>query len=262
MTAIVNGMVLSKLRAFDSGFLIFSDYARGSIRLGCLMEIPTLHVFTHDSIGVGEDGPTHQPVEQLMSLRDIPHMVVIRPADANEVAEAWRVFLQEKKSPITLALTRQSVPTLDRTKYAPAAGLQHGAYILSDAGGQPDIILIGTGSELQWCVEAGEKLKAEGVKVRLISMPSWELFERQPREYRELVLPPSVRKRLSVEAGVTLGWQKYVGLDGASIGQDRFGESAPVKDLMNHFGFTAENVYKTAKMLLVEQPKAATSPVH
>jgi transketolase len=227
-----------------------------------MMGIPTLHIFTHDSIGVGEDGPTHQPIEQLMSLRAIPHMVVIRPADANEVAEAWRVVLQEEKCPITLALTRQGVPTLDRTKYAPASGLRQGAYILSDAGGQPDIILIGTGSELQWCVEAGEKLKAEGVKVRVVSMPSWELFERQPREYRDLVLPPSVRKRLSVEAGVTLGWQKYVGLDGASIGRDGFGASAPVKDVMKHFGFTAENVYSVAKALLAGQPIAAASPAH
>jgi transketolase len=259
MTGIVNGMVLSNLRAFGSGFLIFSDYARGSIRLGCLMEIPSLHVFTHDSIGVGEDGPTHQPVEQLMSLRAIPHMVVIRPADANEVAEAWRVILQETKCPITLALTRQSVPTLDRAKYAPASGLRQGAYILSDAGGQPDIILIGTGSEVQWCAQAGEKLKAEGVKVRLISMPSWELFERQPRAYREQVLPLSVRKRLSVEAGVTQGWEKYVGLDGASIGRNGFGASAPVKDVMNHFGFTTENVYNTAKALLAGQPVAAAT---
>jgi len=262
MTGAVNGMVLSKLRAFDSGFLIFSDYARGSIRLGCLMEIPTLHVFTHDSIGVGEDGPTHQPVEQLMSLRAIPHMIVIRPADANEVAEAWRVILKEKKHPITLALTRQSVPTLDRTKYAPASGLRQGAYILSDAAGQPDIILIGTGSELQWCVEAGEKLKAEGVKVRVVSMPSWELFEQQSGEYRALVLPPSVRKRLSVEAGVTLGWQKYVGLDGADVGRDGFGASAPVKDVMKHFGFTGENVYNAAKALLAGQPVPVVNPAH
>jgi transketolase len=262
MTGIVNGMVQSKLRAFDSGFLIFSDYARGSIRLGCLMEIPTLHVFTHDSIGVGEDGPTHQPIEQLMSLRAIPHMVVIRPADANEVAEAWRVILQETKCPITLALTRQGVPTLDRAKYAPASGLRQGAYILSDAGGQPDIILIGTGSELQWCAAAGEKLTADGVKVRLVSMPSWELFERQPRAYRELVLPPSVRKRLSVEAGVTLGWERYVGLDGACIGCHGFGASALVKDVMKHFGFTTENVYNAAKALLAGQPVAADTRAH
>jgi transketolase len=262
MVGAVNGMVLSKLRAYDAGFLIFSDYARGSIRLGCVMEIPTLHVFTHDSIGVGEDGPTHEPVEQLMSLRAIPHMIVIRPADANEVAEAWRVILKEKKHPITLALTRQAVPTLDRTKYSPASGLQQGAYILSDCQGQPDVILIGTGSEVQWCVEAGEKLKAEGVKVRVVSMPSFELFDRQPREYRDLVLPPTVRKRLAVEAGVTLGWQKYVGLDGVVVGRDGFGASAPVKDVMKHFGFTGENVYHTAKALLAGQPMPVVNPAH
>ncbi|HXI84050.1 MAG TPA: transketolase [Verrucomicrobiae bacterium] len=254
MAGIVNGMVLSKLRAYGAGFLIFSDYARGSIRLSAVMEIPMLHIFTHDSIGVGEDGPTHEPVEHLMSLRAIPHMVVIRPGDANEVAEAWRVMMEEKKHPILLALTRQAVPTLDRTKYAPASGLRQGAYILSDSQGQPDIILIGTGSELQWCVEAGEKLKSEGVKVRVVSMPSTAIFDRQPQEYRDRVLPPSVRKRLSVEAGVTLGWQKYVGIDGASVGQDRFGASAPVKDVMNHFGFTAENVYNHAKTLLATRP--------
>ena len=209
-----------------------------------------VHLFTHDSIGVGEDGPTHEPVEQLMSLRAIPHMIVIRPGDANEVAEAWRVMMAEKKHPILLALTRQAVPTLDRTKFAPASGLRQGGYILSDSQGTPDIILIGTGSELQWCVEAGEKLKSEGVKVRIVSMPSTNIFDRQPQEYRDRVLPPSVRKRLSVEAGVTLGWQKYVGLDGASVGQDTFGASAPVKDVMKHFGFTTENVYNHAKTLL------------
>ena len=250
MAGIVNGMVLSKLRAYGAGFLIFSDYARGSIRLGAVMELPVLHIFTHDSIGVGEDGPTHQPVEQLMSLRGIPHMIVIRPGDANEVAEAWRVMMEEKKHPIVLALTRQAVPTLDRAKYAPASGLRQGAYILSDCQGQPDIILIGTGSEVQWCVEAGEKLKTEGVKARVVSMPSCELFDRQPPEYRERVLPSSVRKRLAVEAGVTLGWQKYVGLDGAVVGRDGYGASAPVKDVMKHFGFTAENVYNAAKALL------------
>ena len=253
MAGAINGMALSKLRPYGAGFLIFSDYARGSIRLGAVMELPVIHVFTHDSIGVGEDGPTHQPVEQLMSLRAIPHMVVIRPGDANEVAEAWRVVMEEKKHPIVLALTRQAVPTFDRTKYAPASGLRQGAYILSDCEGQPDILLIGTGSELQFCVEAGEKLKADGVKVRVVSMPSFEIFERQSREYREQVLPTSVRKRLAVEAGVTLGWQKYVGLDGAVIGRDGFGASAPVKDVYKHFGFTTDNVYNTAKALLSRQ---------
>jgi transketolase len=250
MTGIINGMALCHLRAFGSGFLIFSDYARGSLRLGAVMELPVIHVFTHDSIGVGEDGPTHQPIEQIASLRAIPHMTVIRPADANEVAEAWRVVMAEKKHPIALALTRQAVPTLDRTKYAPATGLRHGAYILSDTGGQPDIILIGTGSELSLCVEAGEKLKAEGVNVRVVSMPSCELFDRQPAEYRQQVLPVNVRRRLAVEAGTTQGWHKYVGLDGAVIGRDGFGASAPFKEIYKQFGFTTDNVYSTAKKLL------------
>ena len=250
MAGTINGMALSKLRPYGASFLTFTDYARGAIRLSCVMEVPVIHIYTHDSIGVGEDGPTHQPVEHLMALRAIPHIIVIRPADANEVAEAWRVVMEEKKHPILLALTRQAVPTLDRTKYAPASGLRQGAYILSDGDGQPNIILIGTGSELQWCVEAGEKLKAEGMKVRVVSMPSFELFERQPKEYRDKVFPPNVRKRLAVEAGVSLGWQKYIGLDGATVAQDQFGASAPVKDVMKHFGFTAENVYNKAKALL------------
>jgi transketolase len=250
MTGAVNGMTLSKLRAYGSGFLIFSDYARGSLRLSAVMELPAIHIFTHDSIGVGEDGPTHQPIEQLTTLRATPHMIVLRPGDANEVAEAWRVIMTQEKHPVALALTRQGVPTFDRTKYAPASGLRQGAYIFNDCAGQPDIILIGTGSELQWCVEAGERLKAEGVKARIVSMPSFELFEQQPAEYREKVLPRSVRKRLACEAGATLGWYKYVGLDGVVIGRDGYGASAPVKDVMKHFGFTAENVYGAAKASL------------
>ncbi len=250
MTGIVNGMALSKLRAYGAGFLIFSDYARGSLRLACVMELPVVHVFTHDSIGVGEDGPTHQPVEQLMALRAIPHMIVLRPGDANEVAEAWRVIMAERKHPIALALTRQAIPTYDRTKFGPASGLRQGGYVLSDCAGQPDIILIGTGSELQWCVGAAEKLTGDGVKARVVSMPSFELFERQPKEYRDRVLPPSVRRRLACEAGTTLGWQKYVGLDGVVVGRDGFGASAPVGAVMKHFGFTTENVYATAKTLL------------
>ena len=250
MAGIVNGLVLSKLRAYGAGFLIFSDYARGSLRLSAVMELPAIHIFTHDSIGVGEDGPTHQPVEQLTGLRAVPHMIVIRPGDANEVAEAWRVVMEEKKHPICLALTRQAIPTFDRAKYAPASGLRQGGYILADCDGQPDIILIGTGSELQYCVEAGEKLKAEGVKVRVVSMPSCEIFDRQPAEYRQRVLPANVRKRLACEAGATLGWHKYVGLDGTIVGRDGFGASAPVKDVYKHFGFTTENVYSTAKKLV------------
>jgi transketolase len=250
MTGIINGMALSKLRPYGAGFLIFSDYARGAIRLGALMELPVIHVFTHDSVGVGEDGPTHQPIEQAMSLRAIPHMIVIRPGDANEAAEAWRVVMAQRKHPVALCLTRQAVPTLDRTQYAPAAGLRKGGYILRDRGGQPDVILIGTGSELQFAVAAGEKLQAEGVKVRVVSLPSFELFEQQPAAYREQVLPRAVRRRVSIEAGATLGWQKYVGLDGLAIGRDGFGASAPFKDLYQNFGFTTDAVYAAAKKLL------------
>ncbi len=250
MTAINNGLALCKLRSYGSGFLIFSDYARGSLRLSALMELPVLHIFTHDSIGVGEDGPTHQPIEQVASLRAIPNMIVIRPGDANEVSETWRVAMQEKEHPVALILSRQAMPTLDRTKYAAASGLAQGAYILADCDGTPDIILIGTGSEVSLCIEAFEKLKAEGVKARVVSMPSPELFERQPKEYRDQVLPPAVRKRLAVEAGSSLGWRSYIGLDGEVICRSKFGASAPLKEVMKQFGFTADNVYQTAKTLL------------
>ena len=250
MTGILNGLALSKLRPFGSGFLIFSDYARGSLRLGALMKLPVIHVFTHDSIAVGEDGPTHQPIEQIASLRSIPNMIAIRPADANEVTEAWRVVMEQKQHPVALCLTRQNLPTLDRTKFAAAAGLRQGGYILSDCAGTPDIILIGTGSELQLAIEAGEKLKADGVNVRVVSLPSWELFDQQPAEYRAKVLPASVRNRIAVEAGSSQGWHRYVGLDGALITRDEFGASAPFKDLLKQFGFTTENVYQTAKSLL------------
>ena len=250
MTAINNGLALCKLRSYGSGFLIFSDYARGSIRLSALMELPVLHIFTHDSIGVGEDGPTHQPIEQVASLRAIPHMIVIRPGDANEVSEAWRAAMQEKKHPVALILSRQALPTLDRAKYAAASGVAKGGYILADCGGVPDVILIGTGSEVSLCVEAFEKLKAEGVKARVVSMPSIELFKRQMKEYRDEVLPPTVRKRVAVEAGSSQGWHAYVGLDGAVIGRDQFGASAPLKELLKQFGFTTDNVYQTAKALL------------
>ncbi len=250
MTGIVNGMALSKLRPYSATFFVFSDYARGSLRLSAVMNLPVVHVYTHDSIGVGEDGPTHQPIEHLMALRTIPRLIVIRPADANEVAEAWRVAMVQTKHPVALCLTRQAVPTFDRSKSAAAAGLQQGGYILSDSTGQPDIILIGTGSELQLAVEAGEKLKAEGVNVRVVSLPSFELFDQQPPEYRDSVLPPSARKRVSIEAGTTLGWQKYVGLDGVAIGRDNFGASGPFKELYKQFGLTTDNVYATAKKLL------------
>jgi transketolase len=248
MAAIVNGMTLCALRAFGSGFLIFSDYARPALRLAALMEIPTLHVFTHDSIGVGEDGPTHQPVEQLMSLRAVPGMMIIRPADANEVVEAWRVIMQLKHEPVALALTRQALPTLDREKYAPASGLTKGAYVLADSSnGKTQVILIGTGSEVALCVEAYEQLKKEGIPARVVSMPSWELFERQTNEYRDQVLPATVFARVAVEQGAILGWANYVGASGAVIGMKRFGASAPFPHLQKKFGFTVENVVAAAK---------------
>ena len=251
MAALLNGLAVSKLRPFGSQFLIFSDYARGSIRLSALMEIPVLHIFTHDSIGVGEDGPTHQPIEQLISLRAIPHLMVMRPGDANETVEAWRVALSLKRQPVALILTRQALPTLDRTKYASAAGTAKGAYILIDApGGKPDVILMGTGSEVSLCCEAHEKLAAEGIHSRVVSMPSWELFEHQSDEYRATVLPPSITARVGVEQASTMGWARYTGLTGAVVGMKTFGASAPLKVLQQEFGFTVENVVKVAKAQL------------
>lgn len=254
MASVVNGMALSKVRGYGSGFLIFSDYAKGAIRLAAIMEIPFIHVFTHDSIGVGEDGPTHQPVEQLASLRSIPGMVLIRPADANEVTEAWRVVAQLKHEPACLIMTRQAVPTIDRTKFAAASGLAQGAYILADAAdGKPDVILIGTGSEVALCVSAYEKLTAEGAKVRVVSMPSWELFEHQSQEYRDRVLPPNVTARVAVEQASTFGWERYVGLTGMVIGMKTFGASAPLKDLLTKFGFTPDGVIAAAKQQLAKK---------
>jgi len=248
MASILNGLAQTKIRPYGSGFLIFSDYARPAIRLSALMGMPTIHVFTHDSIGVGEDGPTHQPIEQLMSLRAIPNMCVLRPADANEVTEAWKVIAQLEHTPTCLALTRQALPTMDRAKYAPAIGVAKGGYILADAaGGKPEVILIGTGSEVPLCVEAYEKLTAEGVNARVVSLPSWDLFEKQTKEYRDTVLPPKITKRVTVEMGTTLGWERYAGTTGTMIGMTSFGASAPLKDLLIEFGFTAEAVYQAAK---------------
>jgi len=247
MGALLNGMALSKLRAYGSGFLIFSDYMRAPIRLSSLMELPVMYIFTHDSIGVGEDGPTHQPIEQLISLRAIPQLLVIRPGDANEVAEAWRIMMKSSHHPIALILSRQPLPTVDRTKYAAASGVQQGAYVLADSDGAPEVILMGTGSELQLCVAAHEQLKTEGVKSRVVSMPCWELFERQPEEYRASVLPPSVRARVAVEAGTSLGWRRYVGIDGRIVARRVFGASAPLKELLKQFGFTVENVVAAAR---------------
>jgi transketolase len=250
MTAILNGMALCKLRPYGAGFLIFSDYARGSLRLSALMGVPTINVFTHDSIGVGEDGPTHQPIEQLIGLRSVPGMIVIRPGDANEVAEAWKVTIRQTHHPVSLALSRQPLPTLDRTKFAPASGVAQGGYILADApGGKPDVILIATGSELHLAALAWEQLTAEGVKARVVSLPSWELFDAQPLEYRNAVLPPSVTKRVAIEQGGVFGWERYTGLTGIIIGMTTFGASAPFKDLQKKFGFTVEHVVKAAKSL-------------
>ena len=251
MAAILNGLSLSKIRPYGSGFLIFSDYGRAAIRLSALMEIPVIHIFTHDSIGVGEDGPTHQPVEHLASLRAIPGLITLRPADANEVVEAWRVIMQLRHEPVALILTRQAVPTLDRTKYAAPDGLKRGAYVVADArDGKPDVLLLSTGSEVALCLDAYERLGAEGIKARVVSMPSWELFERYCRsfpEYREDVLPDSVTARVSVEKASTLGWSRYVGRHGRSIGMETFGASAPLKELQQKFGFTVENVVNAAK---------------
>ena len=248
MGGIVNGLVLSKLRGYAAGFLIFSDYARTPIRLAALEEIAPFYVFTHDSIGVGEDGPTHQPIEQLANLRAVPELIVLRPADANEVVEAYRIAVTSKHHPVILALSRQALPTMDRTKYAPASGTLKGGYVLADAvPGTPEVILIGTGSEVPLCVEAFEKLKAEGVKVRVVSLPSWELFEQQPKAYRDGVLPPAVTKRVCVEMASAFGWERYAGTTGAIIAMRSFGASAPLKDLLKKFGFTVEAVVQAAK---------------
>ena len=254
MGAVLNGLSLSKVRPYGSGFLIFSDYGRPAIRLAAIMEVPVIYVFTHDSIGVGEDGPTHQPVEHLLSLRAIPGLVTIRPGDANEVAEAWRVILQSRHEPACLILSRQALPTLDRSKYAAASGLRHGGYVLADApGGNPDVLLLATGSEVALCVAAHELLGKEGVRSRVVSLPSWELFDRQDQAYKDAVLPPSVRARVSVEQGSTLGWERYVGSTGRAIGMRTFGASAPLKELQKKFGFEPGNVVTAAREQLTRR---------
>jgi transketolase len=248
MGAICNGLAISALRSFGSGFLIFSDYMRTPIRLSSLMELPVVYIFTHDSIGVGEDGPTHQPIEQLPGLRSIPGMIVLRPGDANEVAEAWRYVMTLKEQPACLILSRQPMPTLDRDKYAPASGLAHGAYILAEAeGGDPQVILMATGTELNLAVGAYETLKQDGIRARVVSFPSWELFETQPAEYRNSVLPPHITARVSVEQASTIGWDRYVGLTGAAIGMHSFGASAPISALLKKYGFTVEAVADAAR---------------
>jgi transketolase len=251
MAAIVNGLSLSKLRAFGATFFIFSDYARPAIRLSALMELPTIWVFTHDAMGDGEDGPTHQPVEQLVSLRAIPGLVVLRPADANEVVEAYRYILQLRHQPAVLALSRQPLPTFDRSKYASAAGLARGAYVMADSpGGPPEVILIGSGSEVSLVVEAHEALATEGIRSRVVSMPSWDIFEHQPQAYRESVLPAQIKARVAVEQGSVLGWDRYVGAAGQVIGMKTFGASAPLKELQRKFGFEPERVVAAAKEVL------------
>jgi len=251
MGAALNGMSVSKIRPFGGTFFNFSDYLRPTIRLAALMEIPVIYVFTHDSIGLGEDGPTHQPIEQLASLRAVPNVTVLRPGDANEVVEAWKVVMGMQHGPALLVLSRQAIPTLDRSKYASAAGVAKGAYVLADApGGKPDVILMASGSEVYLCVDAYEKLKAEGINARVVSMPSWEIFEKQESAYRESVLPSIVSARVSVELGATLGWERYVGLKGQMIGMRRFGASAPWKDLQKKFGFTPETVVAAARQAI------------
>jgi transketolase len=251
MGAAANGMTLTGLRAFAATFFNFSDYMRASMRLAALMEIPVMFIFTHDSIGLGEDGPTHQPVEQLAAFRAMPNMMVLRPGDANEVTESYKVIMQHTHGPSTLVLSRQAVPTLDRTKYEPASGVAKGAYVLADAeGGKPEVILLATGSELQHVVAAHEQLKSQGIKSRVVSMPSWDLFERQDAAYRESVLPAAVTARVSIEMAATLGWDRYIGPKGKAIGMHSFGASAPIKDLLKKFGFGPEQVVAAAKQLL------------
>ena len=253
MGAAVNGMAVSNVRPFSATFFNFSDYMRPPIRLASLMEIPSIFIFTHDSIGLGEDGPTHQPVEQLAGLRAVPGLMVMRPADANEVVEAWKVIVPLTHQPVVLVLTRQPVPTFDRTKYASAAGVAKGAYILADtSSGKPDVILMATGSEVSICIDAYETLKAAGVKARVVSMPSWDLFEKQDETYRRQVLPPDVRARVGVEQASTFGWSQYVGPEGKIIGMHSFGSSAPIKDLLNKFGFTADKVVEAAREVMAQ----------
>jgi transketolase len=252
MGSIVNGMAVhGGVIPYGGTFLVFADYMRPAIRLSALSGYPCIWVFTHDSIGLGEDGPTHQPIEHLASLRAIPGLVVLRPADANETAEAWKIAIARRHDPTALALSRQDIPTLDRTIFAPASGVQRGAYVLADMGeGHPELILMASGSEVSMVVDAGARLAAEGVNVRLVSFPSWELFAAQEQDYRDLVLPPAIRKRLSVEAGVSQGWERWVGDQGAMISIERFGASAPYKTLYERFGITVENILATVRDIL------------
>jgi transketolase len=254
----VNGLALHGgiVKPFGSTFFVFTDYMRPAIRLSALMGLDLVWIYSHDSVAVGEDGPTHQPVEQLVALRSIPGLITLRPADANEVVEAWRVVVGLKHQPACLVLSRQPLPTLDRQRYAPAAGVARGAYVLADAdSGKPSVILIGTGSEIALCVEAYEALTREGVAARVVSMPSWELFEQQDQAYRDSVLPPDVSARVSVEQGSVIGWDRYVGMNGAKIGMHTFGSSAPIKDLLKKFGFTPDKVEAAAREQIVKSKR-------
>jgi transketolase len=252
MGSVMNGIVLTKpLIPFGGTFMVFYDYMRPPVRLAAMMGLGPIYVYTHDSIGLGEDGPTHQPIEHLLGLRSVPNLTLIRPADANETAVAWRVALENRHGPTALALTRQKLPVFDRTKYASAEGLARGAYVMSESPtGKIDVILIATGSEVSVAVEAQDKLAAEGVSARVVSLPSWELFDKQPQEYRDEVLPPGVAARIAIEAGVTLGWSKYVGDKGDVVGLDRYGASAPVQVVMEKLGFTAANVVERVKKMI------------
>jgi transketolase len=251
MGAVVNGLSLSKLRAFGATFFIFSDYARPAIRLSALMELPAIYVFTHDAMGDGEDGPTHQPVEHLASWRAVPGLVTLRPGDANEVVEAYRYIMQLRHKPAVLVLSRQPLPTFDRAKYAPASGVAHGAYVLADApGGNPEVLLIASGSEVSLALHAHEKLLAEGIRSRVISMPSWDIFDDQSLEYRDAVMPPNVKARVAIEQASTFGWERYVGTSGRVIGMKTFGASAPLKELQKKFGFEPDRVVAVAKEVL------------
>ena len=254
MAAAATGMALSRLRVFNATFFNFTDYMKPAMRLAALMEVPVIYVMTHDSIGLGEDGPTHQPIEQLAGLRAMPNMLVLRPGDANEVTEAWKIAVQQRHRPTTLVLSRQAIPTLDRTRYAPASGVAKGGYVVADAeGGKPQVILIGTGSELSLCIEAYEKLKADGIKARVVSMPSWEIFDQQDAAYKQSVLPSDVTARVSVEMAATFGWERYTGSKGRNIGMRRFGASAPLKDLLKYFGFTVDKVVEEARAAMASK---------
>lgn len=253
MAAALNGLAVSKIRPFGGTFFNFNDYMKPSVRLAALMEIPSIFIYTHDSIGLGEDGPTHQPIEQLATLRAVPGLLLLRPADANEVVEAWKLIIQKKHEPAVLVLTRQPLPTFDRSKYSSAAGVAKGAYILADApDGKPEVILMATGSEVSLCITAYEQLKSEGIKARVVSIPSWGIFEAQSDEYKNQVLPPAVKARVSVEAASTFGWAQYVGPTGKMIGMHRFGASAPIKDVLKKFGFTPEKVIEAAREAMAQ----------